>query len=117
MRRLTSALLTLARIPLLGCILLTTFLHAQTDRVRIRITDGKGATIALAEVSLLDAKGKAEQIQRSNRLGQVSFVNLMERDCKFVIEAEGFAKREITVPVRHNDETKMIDVALIPKKR
>lgn len=102
---------------LLVTLLLALPLIAQTGLVRLHITDGNGAAMIQAEVSVIGKSGKADKIVRANRLGQVSLADLPPGPYKLRIAAEGFATQEFPVDVVKNGETKNLEIKMQPGKK
>jgi hypothetical protein len=91
-------------------------LMAQSGRVRIRVTDGAGAVVPGAEVSLLGPDNQPTRTEKTNGAGEIVFQDLPVGDARFTIVEQGFQIRRLTVTIRNGDEVKIettLDVGLV----
>ena len=82
-------------------------LLAKTGRLRIRLIDELGSVIAGAEVSLLGARDKPKQTTLTNGIGEAVWSELPMGNCRFSLEAPGFARKVLTATLRNDEELKI----------
>ena len=82
-------------------------LMAQAGRLRIRVTDSSGAVIPEAHAALLGPDDEPLQTALANDSGEILLTGLPFGDCRFLITAQGFDRRPLTVTLRNVDEVKI----------
>jgi hypothetical protein len=109
------------RAVLAGALLLCiTQLSAQTDEVRLRITDSRGSVIQTAKATLLGAGNRVICTALASDVGEIVFTGLPLGDSHFIVTAPGFGVFPLWAAVRSSNGENIqvkLDVAPIEDVR